>query len=144
MKLGEERAGEDLEIPLGKLHSVTGVITAASDSHTVNNGRVALLYADDKTEALSTSLAEGDAGFSLSFVPEGDYLLRVTDAADAEYEEVMNQPGSMPASHTETHLTHKYGAAEQAVHVGGDVQGLAVAAPELPRKATQPAGTSQR
>ncbi len=94
VKLGEERPGEDITIPLAKLHTVAGAVTAARDGHTLNGGTVTLLYADDRTEAATTKLAHGDTSWSLPFVPEGDYLVRVTDGVDAEYDELPNPPGT--------------------------------------------------
>jgi 5-hydroxyisourate hydrolase-like protein (transthyretin family) len=129
LKLGDERPGEDLEIPLNKLHSIAGAIQA-TDGHLLNGGRVELLYADDKTSMESTSLEQGDTGFSLQFVPEGDYLVRVTGAADVAFDEVANAPGSMPPTHIETRVLHSYGEAEQPVHVDSDRTGLTITVPE--------------
>ncbi len=130
LKPGEERPGEDIQIPLGKLHTVTGSITAARDGHTVNGGQVALLYADDRTEAVHTKLGNRDEGWTLSFVPEGDYIVRVTDGADTEYEEISNGPGVVPPTHTKSTTVHSYATGEQPLHVEGEVQGLAVPVPE--------------
>lgn len=130
LKQGEERAGEDIEIPVSKLHSVRGTIIAARDGHVVNGGRVALLHADDKSEATTANLAKDETGFTFSFVPEGDYILRVTSASDVEYKEIANPPLSVPPTRTETHVLHSYGPADQALHVEGDVSGLTVAVPE--------------
>ena len=141
LKRGEERPGEDLTIPLNKLHSVAGVVTAASDGHTVNSGTVELLYADDKTVAVSTKMAKDDPGFSLNFVPEGDYLLRVTNASDVEYTEVANDPGTWPRTRTESHTVHSYGTGEQPLHVSGDMTGVAAAVPE-PKQAQGSAQTA--
>ncbi len=140
LKLGEERPGEDVEVPLNKLHGIAGVITAASDGHTINSGQVSLLYADDKTEALSTKMAKNDTGFALSFVPDGNYILRVSNAADMEYTEIANDPGTWPGMRTESHAVHSYGTGEQPVHVSGDVTGLAVAVPEVGAKGSQASG----
>ncbi len=137
IKLGEERPGEDLLIPLNKLHAVTGVITAARDGHVVNGGTIQLLYADDKTEAAKIDLIKDDTSFSLNFVPEGDYIVRVTDAADLEYTEVSNGVGVFPPTRTEMHAVHHYATGEQPLHVQGDVTGLAVAVPEKAPKAAQ-------
>jgi hypothetical protein len=137
LKLGEERPGEDITIPLAKLHNVTGSIAAARDGHTVNGGHVALLYADDRSEAANTKLAKGDTGWTLSFVPEGDYIVRVSDGADLEYEEIPNNPDSVPPTHTESHAVHHYGPGEQPLHVEGEVSGLAVSVPELGTKKAQ-------
>ena len=87
---GEERHGEDIEIPISRMHSVRGSIAAARDGHPVNGGQLSLLYPDDKSEASNTSLTKDDDGFSFSFVPEGDYILRVNGASDNEYVEVPN------------------------------------------------------
>ncbi len=137
LKLGEERPGEDIQIPLAKLHSVAGVI-AAPDGHTVNGGSVTLVYADDKTEAMQTHLSREEPGFSMSFVPEGDYLARITGAADLEYTDVPNSPGTMPTTHSESHPVHSYGTAQQPLHVGSsDVTGLALTVPEAEHKGTR-------
>ncbi len=137
IKLGEERPGEDLLIPLNKLHAVTGVITAARDGHVVNGGTVQLLYADDKTEAAKIDLTKDDTSFSLNFVPEGDYIARVTGAVDNEYTEIPNGTGVVPPTRTETHAVHSYATGEQPLHVQGDVTGLAIAVPEKAPKAAQ-------
>jgi hypothetical protein len=49
--LGEERTGEDLRIPISKLHTITGNIVSAHDGHVINSGQVQLLYADDHSVA---------------------------------------------------------------------------------------------
>ncbi len=136
VRLGEERSGENVQIPLGKMHGVSGVITAASDGHAVNSGTVTLLYADDRTEAMRTELTRDDSGFSLSFVPEGDYVVKVSNAADMEYTEVANSPGSWPKTHTDAHAVHSYGPGEQPLHVAGETTGLAVSVPEPAHKST--------
>lgn len=136
LKPGEERPGEDITVPLGKLHSVAGSVVAARDGHTINGGTVTLLHADDRSELASIKLARNDTSWTLSFVPEGDYILRVTDGADLEYEEIANQPGSMPASYFKAHTTHHYASGEQPLHVDGELSGLTVSVPEPGNKKT--------
>ena len=137
VKLGEERPGEDLQIPLAKLHSVAGTVLAP-DGHTVNGATVTLVYADDKSEAMHSSLGREDPGFSMSFVPEGDYIARVTGAADLEYTAVPNAPGMMPAMRSESHTIHSYGPGQQTLHVGsGDITGLALTVPEAEHGGTR-------
>ncbi len=133
LKLGEERPGEDIMIPLAKLHSVSGSIVA-KDGHTVNGGMVTLLHADDRTELANTKLAKGDDTWTLSFVPDGDYLLKVTDAADMEYREIPNSPGTVPATFSKSTAVHHYGEGEQPLHVEGEITGLAVPVPEQAAK----------
>jgi hypothetical protein len=134
LKQGEDRAGEDVEVPLNKLHNVTGIITAARDGHTVNGGTVELLYADDRSQAVHARLTQGDPTFPLHFVPEGDYILRVTDASDVEFKDVPNASGTFPATRTEAHTLHTYGPSEQALHVDGEVSGLTIVVPEISQK----------
>jgi hypothetical protein len=137
LKLGDERLGEDIQIPLNKLHNVSGVITAAQDGHVVNAGTVALLHPDDRSEAASTYVTGDDGNrFTLNFVPEGDYILQVTGASDRNYVLVPNPPNSIPATRTASNLLHSYGRTEQPVHVSGDLSGLTVEVPEVPIKKT--------
>jgi hypothetical protein len=135
LKSGEDRAGEDIQIPLSQLHSVRGAITAARDGHVVNGGSVSLIHADDKSQAVSTRLTKDDNGFAFSFIPEGDYILRVSGAADIEYEEIPNPPHSVPPTRSEEHTLHRYGNPDQAIHIDRDLSGLTIAVPELPEKA---------
>lgn len=137
LSLGEERHGEDIEIPISRMHSVRGSITAARDGHLVNGGQLALLYPDDKSVASHASLTKDDDGFSFSFVPEGDYILRVSSASDNEYVEVPNAPHSMPPTRSETHTLRNYGIADYPLHVGSDLAGVVVAVPDLPGQESQ-------
>lgn len=127
---GEERDGEDIEIPVGRLHTLRGNVIAAHDGHLINGGRVELLYPDDKSEMSSTDVSR-DAEFNFRFVPEGDYILRVTGAADTEYKEVPNAHFAFPPTHTETTVLRRYGDAEIPMHISGDMTGVVLSAPEL-------------
>jgi hypothetical protein len=135
---GEQRNGLDIEIPVSKLHTLRGNIVAARDGHVLNGGSLRLLYSDDKTMAANTSLAEDDDTFTFSFVPEGDYILRVDGATDVEYREILNGPGQWPPTHTESQVLHQYGSAEQPIHITGDLSGVTIAAPDLPPAKAQP------
>lgn len=126
---GEERGGEDVEIPVSRLHTLRGNVIAAHDGHLINGGRVELLYPDDKSEVDGTQIAS-DGEFNFSFVPEGDYILRVTGVADTDYIEVSNGPGAMPPTHTENHVLRHYGDAEMPIHISGDMTGVVLSAPE--------------
>jgi len=132
---GEERRGEDIEIPASKFHTVRGRIVAAHDGHLVNGGSISLLYADDKSDAASASVEKGDEGFTLHLIREGNYILRVNYAADNDYEEISNPPNSTPPTWTEIRALHYYGRVEFPLHVDHDLSGVAVAVPE---NSTQP------
>lgn len=129
LKLGEDRPGEDISLPLSKLHKIQGVVTAKSDGHTVTEAKLKLKFTDDQSELGSTDL-EKDGTFSLSFVPEGDYTLSVDGAADVTYIDKPNSPGSIPSSYPEPHKTHEYGPAQIPVHIDGDRTDLVIAVPE--------------
>ena len=137
LSLGEERHGEDIEIPISRMHSVRGSIVAARDGHVINGGQLSLLYPDDKSEVSHTSLTKDDDGFSFSFVPEGDYILRVNSASDNEYVEIPNAPHSMPPTRTETHTVRSYGSADYPLHVGSDLTSVVVVVPDLPGQKSQ-------
>jgi hypothetical protein len=127
LKLGEERPDENIDIALGRLHSVSGNITAARDGHIVDAGGILLLHADDKSLLAQVSLEKDEPTFNLSFVPEGDYTMRAVNAADVEYEETPNPPGPMPPTNIKPNITHSYKEAEQPIHVAGDMSGVTIA-----------------
>lgn len=128
---GEEVGGQDVEIPLTKLHTVRGSIVAAHDGHVLNGGGVALLYADDRSEVAHAQVSKDDSSFTFAFVPEGDYILRA-DGQDVAYTEVSNGSPSWPPTYTESKLLRAYGTAEQPIHVAGELAGVVVSAPDAP------------
>jgi hypothetical protein len=134
LSAGDERHGEDIEIPVSKLHIVRGSITAARDGHVLNGGQLSLLYADDKSVAGHTSLADGDEVFTFSFVPEGDYIVRVDSASDNEYVEVPAPAHSAPPTSLDSHTIRSYGSADQPIHVSSDMTGVTIAVPDLPEQ----------
>ncbi len=131
-KLGanEEHSGEDITIPLAKLHTITGEFVAAHDGHPLNYGHVKLLTADDKSEVESSKLARADGKFHLYFVPEGNYILHVDTAADVTYEDVPYPPGTMPPTHEVTHTIHAYGHADQPIDIHDDAPTVVISVPE--------------
>lgn len=131
LKQGEERSGEDIQIPISQLHTVRGTVTAARDGHGLNGGQVALLYPDDKSPVSQTSVTS-DAEFDFNFVPEGDYLLNVNGATDTDYREIPNCQGCIPPVRTESHTLKSYGMAEVPIHVGNnDITGVVISVPDL-------------
>jgi hypothetical protein len=135
LTLGEERRGVDIEIPVSKLHTVRGNILAARDGRVLNGGQLTLLHPDDKSMVAVTSLTNDDDTFNFSFVPEGDYILRVDGASDVEYSEISNPPGQWPPTHTDQRVLHQYGSAEQPIHINGDLSGVTISAPDLSQPA---------
>ncbi|HEY3703909.1 MAG TPA: carboxypeptidase-like regulatory domain-containing protein [Terracidiphilus sp.] len=136
---GEEFGGQDLEIPLTRLHTVRGSIVGAHDGHILNGGKLSLLNADDRSEAGHASVSKDDNTFTFAFVPEGDYILRA-EGVDNDYLEVPNNyPNAWPPTHTEPKLLRSYGTAEQPLHVAGELTGISISAPDPPAQSAQPA-----
>jgi hypothetical protein len=130
LTLGEDRPGEDIVLPLSKLHKVQGTVIAQHDGHVLNQASMELLFADDKSHLASASLTKPDARFTFPFVPEGDYILRVTNAGDARFDEVPDAPGSLRPTHSESHTLRTYGDADLRIHVDGDLLDLTAPVPD--------------
>jgi hypothetical protein len=122
---GEERDGADITIPLLGLHSINGSVVALSDGHPVNMGNILLLYADDQTTLRTVDLDQ-DGRFSLAYVPEGEYILRVGGAADTVKETKHDGP-----MHYETDKpVRTYGSVDQPIILHADVPSLIINVPE--------------
>jgi hypothetical protein len=80
MTPGDVASGVDIVIPLNAIHSVAGTIVQAIDNKPVSRAKIHLLYADDREEAMSMDMFS-DGTFLLPYVPQGSYILKVTDAA---------------------------------------------------------------
>jgi hypothetical protein len=127
---GEERTGEDITIPLSKLHTVSGELLAAHDGHVLTGGHIQLLDPDDKSVVEDTRLTRADNNFHLLFVPEGSYLLHVDNTSDVAYEDVPYPPGTMPPTREEAHTLHWYGTLDQQLTVHDDIPSLTISVPD--------------
>ena len=128
---GEDDSGEDIVIPISKLHSITGSITQARTGRVINAGTVALQYPDDNSEAASAKVDKDDSTFHFDFIPEGNYILKVTDARDVTREEISNGPaGTMPPTRTKETTIKNYGEQQQPIVVVGDMSDIVVPVPE--------------
>jgi hypothetical protein len=129
--LGEERRGEDIQMPLSKLHTVSGSFVSAQDGHIINSGEAQLLNADDKTFIAVAHTTHDDPRFVFYFVYEGDYILSSAMSADVEYVQV-SQPHSdvvqLPQYDANAHRF--YGYASQQLHVDGDMDNVILKVPE--------------
>jgi hypothetical protein len=127
---GDERTGEDITIPISKLHTIVGELLAAQDGHVLTQANIQLLDAGDKSEVESTRLDHADSRFHLFFVPEGDYILHIEDAADVTYEDLPNPPGTFPIAREVTHTLRAYGTLDQPLTVHDDIPSLTVSVPD--------------
>jgi hypothetical protein len=78
---GQSMDDEEVTINLTGLHSVSGRIASAEDHHAINSGTIALTDASDKQFSRSANVNE-DGSFTVTFVPQGTFDLKVEDAAD--------------------------------------------------------------
>jgi hypothetical protein len=123
---GEERTGEDITIPLSKLHAISGVVTAARDGYSINSGNLEILVSGDSDPMVVAQIGK-DGAFHLEGVPEGAYLLRVNNARDTKTE-VLTAPGN--ATYSSEITVANYGDLEQPIKVEGDIPNLVLAVPE--------------
>jgi hypothetical protein len=122
---GESRSGEDITIPLSRLHSIRGHLAAASDGHLLNAGGVALLHADDRSRVDSADLSRDETMFNFDFVPDGNYILQVEWAEDANYSKDARNQGPDLVKHT----IKSYRYVEQPIQIISDQTNLVISVP---------------
>jgi hypothetical protein len=124
---GETVGGADIVIPLKAIHPVGGTLREAVGEQAPIKATLRLLYADDRETAMTVS-AFADGSFLFPFVPEGTYVLQVTEASYNE--EIVAGQGDAKAKTK----VHEFAPREISVLVDKDVSDLAVALVELPPK----------
>jgi hypothetical protein len=130
LEAGEERTGEDITVPISKLHTISGELLAVHDGHVLTRGNIQLLGAEDKIEVETTRIERGDSRFHLFFIPEGGYILHIDNAADVTYEDVPNPPRSMPPTREEVHTLRTYGTLDLPLNVHDDIPSLTISVPD--------------
>jgi len=133
---GEASDANDIEIPLAKLHAVSGTVLEGNTGRSVNSAKVEIHYTDDDAQLVSTEVGKDDIGFHFLYVPEGEYTLKVTNPRDVTREEIPSCPQCMPPSHTEEKTIRSFGNAEQPLVLHSDITGLTVTVPPKPRSTT--------
>lgn len=142
LTVGEVLNGQEIVIPLGSLHTLSGTVTVAADGHTPTTALVRLLYADDRQQVRQVSI-DNDGTFTFQFVPEDNYIVRVTNAEDHEAPEGDNSENGSGNNNVDSNTTqppapppHPYGDKEIPVQVQGDITDLSiqlVPKPDLPK-----------
>lgn len=135
LKPGESQDGADLIFPLAKLHKVSGEVLA-KDGHSINGGTVKVLYTDDRSELTEAPILNDGSGFQLYFVPEGEYLLQVTGAADVTRVQPSNSGGYRPRFRDEPDTLKSYGTSEEPLVVQGDTAQIIATVPDLSQPTT--------
>lgn len=142
---GEESTLNDIEVPLTRLHAISGTVLEGATGRTVNAATLSIRYPDDDTELVSTKVGKDDNAFHFLYVPEGEYTLKVTDARDVTRTEIPTCPdlksGCMPPTHTEEKTVRSFGPADQPLILHSDITGLTVAVPPKPANSASPAAS---
>ncbi len=84
------RTGVKVVFPLEGLHTLSGRVLAQSDHHPVNFATIELQDPQTK-QSVRTMILSEDGTFTLRYVADGQYLLKVTSAADMQH-----GPGVLP------------------------------------------------
>ncbi|MGA8089610.1 MAG: carboxypeptidase regulatory-like domain-containing protein [Terracidiphilus sp.] len=119
---GDAVNGADILIPLRAIHSIAGSLVQVATDQPPIQAKLSLLYSDDREVAMSTP-AFSDGTFLFPFVPEGTYILQVSDA---NYTEPPAPAGSTESGASPPAKVHQFANREVAVTVDGDVKDLAV------------------
>ncbi|HMF54528.1 MAG TPA: carboxypeptidase-like regulatory domain-containing protein [Edaphobacter sp.] len=139
----EERTGQDMTIPISKLHKIIGRVAAGPNGHFVNAASIELISITDKKPLANANIEREDGLFHFEFVPEGDYTLRVTNARDVTWEPATPQPGNtmpgaFPPSDKERVL-ETYGNTEMPLLLNGDMTDIVAT---IPAKQNQSPGSN--
>jgi hypothetical protein len=125
---GEDVDGIDVVFPLDSLHAISGSVVAKADGHAVDTGNVQLL--DSETRAkLRMTMIEQDGGFHLNYVPDGQYILQVSGAADTE-RSANDDAGGDFARLLHAKAIKSYGQAEMPIVLRNDSTGLVLQVPD--------------
>jgi hypothetical protein len=127
LRHSEELAEANITVAMSKLHLVSGTVVAASDGHPIDRATISLVDTVDGNPVREAPVS-GAGRFTMPLVPEGKYLLRVSDAMDGQIQTTPVESGTGTSSQFVPQ--HVYGNAQQPLVVSGDVSGLTVKVPE--------------
>jgi hypothetical protein len=123
LKDGEQSNGNTIEIPLSRLHSISGTILNIETGGPINSARVELHNADDDSLDTTAYITLPTGQFHFPYVAEGAYTLKVTGAVDAV-------PGKGDEKPIRT-----YSDASQSIIVKGEMSGVTIQVKPLPAAA---------
>lgn len=124
---GDQVGGLDITIAGNGLHTLRGSVVAKRDDHALGQAHVELLYADDREVVRSIDVHDEGGSFEFSYVPNGQYILHLSGAADIEKVE----HHEFNSNWTEDSVVRKYDEVELPLTVQGDMNGVELAAPDI-------------
>ena len=123
LKEGEQSNGNTIEIPLSRLHSISGTVLNIETGAPINRARVELHNADDDSICTTAYITLPTGQFRFPYVAEGGYTLKVTDASDVI-------PGN--PFHGDQKPIRTYADASQSIIVKGETSGVTIQVKPLP------------
>ena len=121
---GQQMEGQDITIPVSKMHSISGALVDAGSGQALNAGHVALVYADDGKEVTSVAIDAETKTFSMPFVLEGAYKLTTKDAREVRYEPLSDANNDPFHQNTKEIVLRQYGPGEMPVVVQTEMSGV--------------------
>jgi protocatechuate 3,4-dioxygenase beta subunit len=136
---GQETPGQDMMIPIAKLHKLTGRVAAGRDAHFVNAATVKLVSRDDNKEIATANISREDGLFHFEFVPDGDYTLKITEARDVVWEPAAPTPDNPFNTQEKERVIATFGDTEEPIILRGDMLGtLATVSPDAVPNSSKP------
>ncbi len=131
VKLEEnERApGQDITIPLSKLHGVFGAVVDAGTGQALNAGTVRLQDAASGESVADTPIDSKTRTFSFPFVPEGEYKLHVDNPREARFEPATDGTAdpNFPERDRKETVVRQYAPGDIPLIVQGEMSGVSLA-----------------
>lgn len=123
----QQASGEDILVPVSRMHPVSGAVVDAATGKALNSGNVELVYADDGKSAANTTIDPESRTFTFPFALEGEYKLRVQDAREVRFEQDTLAPeDDLFEEHRKALTLRGYGNAEVPVIVAGEISGISL------------------
>jgi len=117
---GQELTGQDMTIPISTLHKLTGHVAAGRDAHFVNSAKLSLVTRDDGKELTTSDVSRDDGLFHFDFVPDGDYILKVTEVHDSTWETPRPTHNDLTPPAEKEHILASYGDTELPILLSDD------------------------
>ena len=128
--IGQDIDGIDIVFPISGLHTLSGNVVSKADNHAIDSGIIELEDSETKTK-LRSAMLEQDGGFHINYVPDGQYILKVTSAEDTD-RTAGEDSGSDFARMLHSKTIKSYGPAELPILVKSDPTGLVIQVPDQP------------
>ena len=119
----QQASGEDVNIPISKLHPVSGALVDAQTGQPLNAGSVELVYADANDSLNSVNIDPETRTFTFFFVPEGQYKLRTGDGREVRFDEPAD-PQREPFNPRKSTTLRAYDPGEIEITVQGETTGV--------------------